>query len=243
MGINRQQFTKYLSGMARPSLGNLRRIADHFGLEEHELLMPHEAFRNVVSLRRPIASSLSDINEQIRNTLFLTTDGVKPLLNQVGYYHNYFMPLEFPGRILRGLFHVYEKDGFIISRNIERYPHDPMHRVNKTNGLFVHTGDKILMFERETKIGRSLWLTVLNPFDEDQPSLLSGLTLGVTRSSGREIACYRVVLEYLGRSINLRAAMRRCNLYASDDRRVAPEIRRQIQNDVLPHEHALLARR
>ena len=41
MGINRQQFTKYLNGAARPSARNMRRICDHFGVEEEELLIPH----------------------------------------------------------------------------------------------------------------------------------------------------------------------------------------------------------
>lgn len=242
MGINRQQFTRYLSGAARPSLANLRRIGDHFGLEDHELLMGHAAFRRVVAIRRPIAASLEGLDAKIRKTLFLTSDGIEPLLTQVGYYHNYFMPLEFPGQVLRGLLHVYEQNGFILSRNIERYPRAPRMTVKKFNGLFVHTGDKIVMFEREATIGRSMWLTILNPYDRDQPSLLPGLTLGVTRSSGRDIACYRVVLEYLGREPNLREALGRCDLYAEDDERIDPVIRRRIRSDILPHEHAFLAR-
>ena len=42
--VNRQQFNRYLAGTAAPSRHNHRRISDSFGLEEHELLMPHEAF-------------------------------------------------------------------------------------------------------------------------------------------------------------------------------------------------------
>jgi len=242
IGINRQQFTKYMAGTSRPGLSNIRRIADHFGLEDFELLMDHEAFRKLVSIRRPIAPSISDLSEEIRKTLFLTSDSVTPLLKQVGYYHNYFMPLEFPGCILRGLSHVYEQNGYIVSRNVERYPRDPRVRVKKYNGIFVHTGDKIVMFERESTVGRALWLSILYPYEQDQPQLLHGLTVGVTRSSGREIACYRVVLEYLGNDVDLRQAMRGCDIYGEDDERIDPEIRRRIKSDILPHELAFMAR-
>jgi transcriptional regulator with XRE-family HTH domain len=242
IGINRQQFTKYLSGAARPSLFNLRRIGDYFGLEDYELLLPHEDFRRIVSIRRPSVADFGEISEQIRNTLFLTSDGITPLLNRVGFYHNYFMPLEFPGRILRGLFHVYEKNGFVLSRNIERYPQSPGMKVKRFNGVFVHTGDKIVIFERESTVGRSLWLTVLNPYDQDQRTLLPGLAVGVTRSSGREIACYRVVMEYLGRQVDLRAAIRRCGLYEGGDEAIDADIVRRIRADILPHEYAFVAR-
>lgn len=242
IGINRQQFTKYMAGTSRPGLSNVRRIADHFGLEDYELLMEHNAFRKLVSIRRPIAPDIAELSDEIRKTLFLTSDSVAPLLKQVGYYHNYFMPLEYPGCILRGLCHVYEQNGFIVSRNVERYPRDPRVRVKKYNGIFVHTGDKIVMFERESTVGRALWLSILYPYEEDQAKLLPGLTVGVTRSSGREIACYRVVLDYLGRDIDLRQALRNCDIYAEDDDRIDPEIRRRITSEVLPHELAFMAR-
>ena len=39
IGINRQQFNKYLSGSVRPSRHNMRKICDFFGVTEAELLM------------------------------------------------------------------------------------------------------------------------------------------------------------------------------------------------------------
>ena len=69
IGINRQQFTKYMAGTSRPGLSNVRRIADHFGLEDYELLMEHEAFRRILSIRRPIAPDISGLTDEIRKTL------------------------------------------------------------------------------------------------------------------------------------------------------------------------------
>ncbi|MDP6192171.1 MAG: helix-turn-helix transcriptional regulator, partial [Paracoccaceae bacterium] len=42
--ISRQQFTKYLAGKNLPSVQNLRKISDYFGVEETEILMPVDDF-------------------------------------------------------------------------------------------------------------------------------------------------------------------------------------------------------
>ncbi|WP_226946357.1 helix-turn-helix transcriptional regulator [Roseobacter sp. TSBP12] len=44
LGINRQQLSKYLSGLSMPSLATLRNIAAHFELEPDDLLLPAERF-------------------------------------------------------------------------------------------------------------------------------------------------------------------------------------------------------
>ena len=46
IGINHQQFSKYLSGRSVPSPNNLRRIATYFGVEEEMLGGPLEALKS-----------------------------------------------------------------------------------------------------------------------------------------------------------------------------------------------------
>lgn len=234
MRFSRQQFTKYLSGQSRPSLRNLRRIADYFGLEDSELLLDHAAFRRLIALRRPVAGHLDAISERVRNVLLLTPGSLERLRAHTGFYFNYFCPVEYPGRILRAFIHVFEDGGFIFSRNIERYPSDPLRATQKYNGIFVHSGERVLMFEREATVGKMVWLTILYPHDRDQPSLLSGLTIGVTSTLSREIACYRVILQHLGREVDLKGALRQCGLYDLDDNRIDPAIRSRIRNEIRP---------
>ncbi|WP_119461131.1 helix-turn-helix domain-containing protein [Rhodospirillaceae bacterium SYSU D60014] len=236
MRLNRQQFNKYLVGQSRPSLQTLRRIADHFGLEESELLLNHAAFRRLVAIKRPVTGSLNALSERVRDILLLTPPSLERLREHTGFYYNYFCPAEYPGRILRGFIHVFEDGGFIFSRNMERYGSDPFRSTRKYNGIFVHSGERVLMFEREATVGKMVWLTILYPHDRDQPSLLPGLTLGVTSMSSRDIACYRVILQYLGRHIELKAALRQCGLYDLDDERIDPAIRGRLRNEARPSE-------
>jgi len=238
MGINRQQFHRYLSGASHPSLGRLRQIADYFGFEESELLLEHDAFRRLVTIKRPVAGEFSEISERVRDILMLTPPSLERLREYTGYYYNYFCPTEYPGRLLRAFLHVREDSGFVFSRNIERYPDDPRRGTRKYNGLFVHSGERVLMFEREAMVGKMVWLTVLYPRDRDQPSLLPGLTLGVTSTADREIACYRVILQYLGREVNVKRALRGCGLYDLEDPRIDPAIRDRVRNEMSPDDAA-----
>src|SRR5688572_20333441 len=51
LDINRQQFARYLNGETLPSLHNVRKICDFFGVEEAEIFLPPARFRPIVSTR------------------------------------------------------------------------------------------------------------------------------------------------------------------------------------------------
>ena len=235
IGINRQQFNKYLAGENRPSLRNLRRIGDYFGLEESELLLDGEAFARLIAIKRPTPGR-SAIEERIREILLLTEESSGRLEQYTGFYHNYFCPREFPGQVLRGLIQVSEQGGIVFSSNVERYPRDPHRSTRKYNGIFMHSGERIIMFEREATVGKMLWLTILYAFDRDQPSLMPGLTVGVTSRSSRDIVFYRVILQRLGQEVDVREALGRCGLFRQDDPSLDPTIRSRIINEMQPGE-------
>lgn len=232
MGINRQQLHRYLSGQAQPSLGRLRLIGDYFGLEESELLLEHEEFRSLLAVRRPVVADLSALSQHVQDVLLLTPESLARGREYVGFYLNYFSSPEYPGKILVSFLQVYEDNGFLLTRNIERYPDEAQHRRNRYNGVFGHSGERVLMYEREARVGKKVWLSVLYPNDQDQSKLLSGLALGITGSAAREIACYRVVQQYLGRTVKVRSVLARCGAFASDDSRIDGTIRERVRNDM-----------
>src|SRR3546814_14905890 len=50
LGMNWQQFNKYLAGHSMPSRHNLRRICAFFGVEEAEIMLPNRRFAEIVEL-------------------------------------------------------------------------------------------------------------------------------------------------------------------------------------------------
>jgi len=246
IGINRQQFTKYLNGQSRPSLNNLRRICDHFGLEEWEILLDHTRFKELIALRPP-----PDVQSGT-DPLFTFIEGFvrrQPLISAElrrysGYYFSYFRPKTWPGRVQRALIHVHERDGAMLTKNVERYSAawQPYPAVIKYNGIMLSSADRLFVFEREAFVGRALWHTVLYASDFGSISYLSGLTVGITNEPARDVACYRVVFEFLGERINRRHALAACDLFDDHSDQIPAYVKPRIANDITADEYALSPR-
>ncbi len=52
MDMNRLQFNRYLNGRVRPGPKVVGKLCDFFGIDETQLFMPHQQFRELVRQRR-----------------------------------------------------------------------------------------------------------------------------------------------------------------------------------------------
>ena len=85
IGINRQQFNRYLNGGGLPSAHNMRRIARHFDLSEADLFSDHGDFtRRHVLNRKRIASGPVDL------MIGPFRDQTQLLRRYLGFYHSHF---------------------------------------------------------------------------------------------------------------------------------------------------------
>ena len=162
----------------------------------------------------------------------------------LGYYYSYLRPVEFDGKILRSLVRIFEKDGFVYVKTIENYTAVTRRKrtILKHTGIAIHTGERILIHEREMTAGQMIWTTVLHPSESDQASVLTGLTLGVSSGMERDIACYRVVWEALGYAIDIHACLKRCGLFDVKKGAVERDILRGTSNTMKRGEQAFVYR-
>lgn len=242
--VNRQQFHRYLAGTARPSLRRMQRICDFFGVEETEILMDHTQFREIIAIRRQGFQPVDPLGSFIVNLHSINPRSGRQLEKHLGFYYTYFRPVEFPHLILRSLVSVFSRGGFTYSKTIENYSgiKRRSRKILKYTGILYHTGDRIMVHEREAQVGQMMWMTILLPSRPDQVAVMSGLTLGISSGIGREIACYRVVWEFLGDRIDVRAALKSIGLYDAESTIVPKDIRSAIGNEVTADEHAFVAR-
>ena len=98
LGINRSQINKYLSGTSTPRPALLRRICDHFGVEIHEILMPHSDFSGLIRVRGVPRNNITHRFEQHVERLMRTSD--PRLLALRGTYFEYYASMSTPGWIL-----------------------------------------------------------------------------------------------------------------------------------------------
>ncbi len=245
MEINRQQFNKYLSGTSRPSLYTLNRMADFFGVDETELLLPHAQF-----VRDVFSRANSDISAPVgaffARKRAVHAEGQKKLSQYVGCYYLYFRSPAWPGGLIKSFMVLSQYQDATYARTVER-----LVRVNKPHlGCFVQKycslvlfeADRIFMIEGQPRDTGSLAMITLYPNSRARIGFLHGLQLSVTSASGQRPYACRIMLEYLGKQPNLRQMMRSCGVYPVGSEQIDPEIWRDTANEITEADASLTAR-
>lgn len=242
LSINRQQFNKYLSGQSRPSRHNMRRLCDFFGVSESEMLLEPSRFEELVALRRrPLAGERLDLPLQHLEALYRESGSLD---RYAGYYFRYFYSFGYPGQIIKSFCTIFEKDGKYFWKNVEvmRTPgtsHPPS--VSKYVGSVLLMADRIFIIEYESLLVNSITQVTLYPSYYTQVDQLVGVQTGGPVRRGRKPAASRVLLEYLGRRIDVRKALAQCGIYDQNDERVGADIRALIRNEIPPGSYVLEA--
>jgi hypothetical protein len=138
----------------------------------------------------------------------------KPLRPYLGYFHSYFETDSWTKKTICALVCLYEKDGMILTKTIER-SHDPLDGtlyLSKYDGQATLLGNRIFVLEYQSLDRDALVETVLYPFGRGQLSYLRGVTFGVTSRERKPFAS-NVVWKFLGTNIDVKSALKSVGLY------------------------------
>lgn len=226
--ISRPQFNRYLSGRYRPAPYTLRRICHFFGVEEHEIGLPHEQFQRLVQLRpqSPEATANSTHLEALQRV------GRQGMEKYLGYYFEYHLSMAAPGKILRNLVYIEMQNGQPVYQRTERFIEPDTKKVchSKYLGMACYLTDRIFMTDYESLTKNEMTQTILYPTFKNRVTRLHGLRLGAAASEQREPCSTRIMFEYLGRRISLRKALRLCGLYDFKRSDIEDSIRSAVTN-------------
>ena len=238
IGINRQQFNKYLSGSTTPSTFNLGRISAFFGLESDALCRPSAEFQRTLSKPRPTSPTASAPLAQqnlCAAIIGLATQHPEILRPYVGLYFHYNYAFDSSGRIVRGLFRVSEVGGLFVTRLLERV----QHRSNGSTKLTTLKYDGVLAamsgclfnieYERLMRscIGHAAFPCIMRPGQR----FLAGLQSSFSSSTGRPAAS-RVVLERVAQGTSPRDMVRQCGTFRRSDGTIDLDVLALIGNRV-----------
>lgn len=244
LNINRPQFNRYLSGRYKPSASTLRRFCEFFGVEEHEILLPHSQFQRLVQVRPRARLEVPDAMPEVEHLARLEQLGSQGMDRYLGYYFEYYLSMASPGKLLRTLVCLEQRDGRVHYQRTERMvPHPggrPCH--NRYLGTAHCLSDRIFMVDYESLNGHEISQTILFPSFKNRVSRLTGLKIGVADNSERMPCCVRVLYEYLGQKVDLRRALALCGLYELDSPQIEESIRKAVHNDLAPQEWHFRAR-
>ena len=231
--INRQQFSKYLNGHSEPSLASLRKICDFFGVEEHEIMLDAERFREIIRLRPPRFNQRENRFDRVIKALTSTKNATENFFERhEGYYHAYIVPDPARGHCIRSLTRIYREGDKWLAKSIERQM-DQLFMLPATlkySGIVMEGCNRIAIYEREQGQGRSLNATFLYPSEHGTPRYLPGLLVGFSAEGSQSINCIRTVWQYLGKSPDLRESLKKCGLVDQDKEQLPAFIQQGIAN-------------
>lgn len=220
IGINRQQFNRYISGQTFPSPHNLGRIAAFFGTEAQAFLLAPRQFRE--RFRQPSGPALGDT---VLRPGF--PGNLAALRRHLGFYQTYHRSLSWPGLVVCSCAQLHEQDGYIHVKSIERIddPDNEIRQFSKYVGLAAFWRNRIFVVERTVGPHSMIAQTILTPFGEHQRVYLKGITMGVSWRKENLPYASRMIWRYLGSNTDLRTMLSRCGVLSTDSHLLPPTVR------------------
>lgn len=243
MKINRQQFNKYLSADSVPSLHTLNRMADFFGVDETELLLPHEEFVRKVFSRNDGSHVPAPVRNFFAARRHTTAESQQNLKPYVGWYFMYYRSPSWPDSLIKSFIAISQDQQATYAKTIEclmriNKPHLGRF-IQKSNGLVLYEKDRVFMFDQHYG---GLSCIIIYPNIRNHIHFLQGLQLSVTSASGQRPFATRLVLERAGKNPNLRAMIKACGVYPKGSELIDPEFWQYTQNEISDVDGSLTAR-
>ena len=223
IGINRQQFNRYISGEARPSAHNLGRIAAFFGVGSHDFSLATAVFQT--RMTRP---------DQRRVDGGLLLEGLPgdlaSLRRHLGYFQTYHFSPSWPGLIVCSCARLLEENGSVHVKSIERI-RDAAHEIrqySKYVGLAAFLRNRIFITERSVSRQPMMSQTILIPFEVHQRVYLRGVTMGVSWRKENLPYASRVIWRHLGIDPDKRQVLSRCGVLPENSRQLPATVRNYL---------------
>lgn len=217
IGLNRQQFNRYLNGGGMPSAHNLRRIARHFRVSESDLMLEPGAFAN--RYKRQVDPLTSNPSKLVAD-IFSNQAG--SLRRYLGFYHGHFVTPTWKNNIMRTLIWLREQDGYVISHTFERALSQDKSIFQKTRytGLVTYRGNRIYLMESANSEDGFLSESILFPAHRQQVRYLQGMTMGVATHPRLAPYSSATIWKKLPEKISARQAIKDTGVFKLGDTQV-----------------------
>ncbi|WP_371225764.1 helix-turn-helix domain-containing protein [Roseovarius sp. 2305UL8-3] len=232
IGINHQQFSKYLSGSSRPSAHNLRRIAQYFGLDEAALLGAHAELR--LAFRRGAGIGAAQRSDPLATAFPGDLSKLRPYL---GAYQVFFhSPLSANSIMVNTVF-LDERGGAIYSRLIEALKTGSTghRRWTRCDGKVSYQDGNIFVVDRERRNENAMSMYILTPPQRQKKRYLCGTMCFLASFPRRTPYASRVVWKKYDSYKSVRDLFETSGVYASDSLKLDPFIRRYLSKDIEGH--------
>lgn len=233
LGLNRQQFGRYLIGDNRPSIYNLTRICQYFDVTIDDIVLPPAEFMRRVSAASAELPSSSLPADLVNELLKIANSGSSALDSYVGHYFRYHYAFAFPGYIFRSLLTIQKRGKYFYTKHIERIPRNaaptgtPL--IIKYNGIVIEASARFFLIERETLSQHAISQTIYAPLHR-AGGYLTGVGCSLSSSVDNHPTAARSALEFIGARTDLRRALKSCGIFKPDSGAINPYIVSLVDN-------------
>lgn len=235
VGVNRQQFNKYLAGQHIPSQKILLKIGRYFSMEPDHFFLPNPDFvKFYEGQEHEIPVDLRSFPEFMRflPLALSSSQQIKPFY---GVYHRYHNSSIYKGRILRSITCIYERDSVSQYVTIERFP--KLDGSGKTGCTFTYhgfcflLGDRIFMVDFEGDQKNEMTFSTLVPQFRNPVRFLYGVVSGVAATTYRQPFSTRMILEFSEKGKIKKKHLRSATALLQSDLSIPLEVREYLSGD------------
>jgi transcriptional regulator with XRE-family HTH domain len=226
LGMNRQQFNKYLSGATLPSPQTLQKLADYFGVEQRAMFSPSDGPHpqsELLQLDSRVAAKLVDILAGSATTQF-----------REGCYMIYYPWIRSSKEILRAVMVVFKVGELTCFRRYTRLAVEDQIRsrtsVGRHDGIIIEKLGRTFLLARNTRGAGELSLQSFGSASTVSNEIISGLAL--VFSPWQEPVASRVTIDYFGARDAFRHAIELCGVALGDSSNISDVIKRSVLEPV-----------
>lgn len=228
IGLNRQQFNKYLSGHHLPSPQNLRLIANYFGLSVPIMFSDPEEFRTLVEGNFFYAMEALSKSPEVANFFDAVILGSKSDgENYHGVYDRYQFSSIYTGKILRSALCIYKNRDFLQHYYIERFPsYDSPSRVEyvfKYHGFVFPIAGRVFTVDFEGIQKNELTFGIFAPVQRSAKKFMFGIGSGIAATMFRQPYATKVALHHRGPGLLRREHLAASTVLDADDPSIPKE--------------------
>ena len=233
VGINRQQFNKYLAGTHKPSRQNLSKIARHHALSIEDLNLPTAQFVKRLNGDDPEREPVGLGHFQALASL--AQQSVPQLQAFLGTYFRYHRSSIYLDSVVRAVTVLYQQEGLVRyvtlesmtvtenNGNVERYRFT-------YRGVCYFLGNRLFMCDYERRQSNELTTTILMPEFRTPIKYMYGLLAGVASTAYGQPFAARAVYQKLSDSQELSPAMlRQAALLSPEDASIPSAIKTYLK--------------
>jgi len=233
IGINRQQFNKYLAGTVAPSRRNETRICGFFNITLSDLALAPVEFSHFHNQRTfPLLTAherLADMSgPEVQNKL----------QKYCGYYQTYQKIPYAKECIAVGFGQIKRLGNHFFSKHIELLQgsirSELSQKKSKMFGTVVFEGGLLYILDHKSGNNPSYSLTTLYPSRSPSVHLVTGMTLSVSGMFHGAPYSANIVYEKLPDNTRISNFVRKSGIYDADTPMVSNEIKHIIKNSIRP---------